>query len=71
MKLETLYKIAKGTNDLIGNVKSEVTFYLTQGEYEHLQQEVYEYQNKTIQGYKSEKIFQIVLFNTKYIFKSL
>lgn len=71
MKLEQLYKMAMAINEHSGeSTKSEMTIILNESKHENLQEEVYRFMNnQTLQGYMSEPVFQIILFNTKYIFK--
>ena len=70
MTLENLYKIAKSVNDLAGkDVRSEMVFFLNKDEHETLQQDVYKYKTSSMINYKSEKTFNIIIYNTQFQFK--
>lgn len=68
--IENLYKLAKSTEDIIGkDTKSEVIIYLTKDDHEELQQEVFNFIAKTLINYKSNNVFEICIYNIKYIIK--
>jgi hypothetical protein len=70
MTLEKLYKISKNIDELMDkDVKTEMTVFLNKEAHEALQQEVYNHKTKTMVGYKSEKMFNVIIYNTKYNFK--
>ena len=70
MKLENLYNVAKIIDENGGkDSTSDLTFYLDPIKHENLQQEVYRVKTKSLQGYKSENPFHIILYNTKFILR--
>ena len=62
--------MAKAINAATGkDINSEVIISLPKVQHESLQQEVYTFNNKSLTGYKSEAIFQVSVYNSKYTFK--
>jgi glutamate formiminotransferase len=70
MKVEDLYKMSKEVTKTIGDKTNvDVTLYLNDAKHENLQQEVFKMYNKTLQGYKSKSLFEIIILNIKFIIK--
>jgi len=70
MRLENINEIAKaissGSKD---NSNIEVSFTMDGHEHETLQQEVYKFISKTIHGYSSKKVFEIIISDIRFIFR--
>ena len=70
MKLEELYILTKYINKIIGDkTTADMTIYLNEAKHENLQQEAYRLNKKTLQGYKSKDIFEVIIMNVKFIIK--
>jgi hypothetical protein len=70
MKIEDLYKMSKEITNILGDKTTvDMTLYLNEAKHENLQQEVYKMYNKTIQGYKSKSVFEVIIMNIKFIIK--
>ena len=70
MRLENVNEIAKtisaGSKD---NSSIEVIFTMGEHEHETLQQEVYKFISKTIHGYSSKKVFEVIISDIRFICK--
>lgn len=70
MKLEELTKLGNDINAILGDRDTvDMVIYLNESKHENLQQEVYKLTNKTLQGYSSKNMFDIILYNIKFTFK--
>jgi hypothetical protein len=70
MKIEDLYKMSKEITNILGDKTTvDMTLYLNEAKHENLQQEVYKMYNKTLQGYKSKSVFEVIIMNIKFIIK--
>jgi hypothetical protein len=70
MKIEDLYKMSKEITNILGDKTTvDMTLYLNEAKHENLQQEVYKMYNKTLQGYKSKSVFEVIIINIKFIIK--
>lgn len=72
MTLDNLYQLAKTLDTQFNDNKitAEIVVFMNEAKHELLQQEVYKYANhNTLIGYKSQTVFDIVLYNNKFTFK--
>lgn len=69
MKLEQINNIATTITNTSENKNTEVYIKLNEDKHEVLQQEVFNFINKTIHGYVSKKTFEIIINDIRFIFK--
>ena len=69
MNLNELFIMAKAVDAGLGINKSEMIILLNKENHESLQKEIYYHNKKTLQDYKSENTYQVLLYNTRYSFK--
>jgi hypothetical protein len=70
MKIEELYKLSKEVTKVVGDKTTvDMTLYLNEVKHENLQQEVHKMYNKTLQGYLSKSVFEIIIMNVKFVIK--
>jgi glutamate formiminotransferase len=70
MKVEDLYKMSKEITKTLGDKTNvDIILYFNDAKHENLQQEVFKMYNKTLQGYESKTLFEIIILNIKFIIK--
>jgi hypothetical protein len=71
MTLDTLYILSKKIKDVPNfySKNMELIYFLDKQTHESLQKECYKKTRGTINGYQSQNLFEISLFDIKFIFK--
>jgi hypothetical protein len=67
MKLEQINNIATTISNTGENKTTQVSIKLNGDKHEVLQQEVFRFINKTIHGYTSKRVFEVIINDVRFI----